>query len=464
MTPALAAFALVAMLGQGANGVEPPCALLLLTRTAAPPGVALTRISMAQGQVRIFPVDSAHDNVAIVLPWGRGQSGDLAQLTEPRLLITRCSDGAVTVTVRRPDGRTRDLPRVAMSDLAAMELRVNVSSGAGARAVFLASGDVVTLDTVGPILDAFEGQVPLGPLDYAVTTEVSERPTTLVTGEAVLHFASGYFYVDGRGPDGATVSFVLDFGASATTLARSALPAGAAIRPLSGTEYSAKGARTVHGGLGGAGGGVEAFLGVTSLPEIRIGGLRIPDITVNVVTHLSDIGGQPVAGIIGLDVLRRAGTTTFEFPSGQDGVLRFGAPGRDATDVIDVPLAVAGGHVFLMGWVGSTPVAFILDTGSPDCYLSPIAAHAAALPVDSLHPRTIRGLDETPIAAYPASPRQVRLGARDLPVASMWVADLPVLKALGLASQPAGLLGNSLWGRLHSLEFDWTHRRLRLRP
>lgn len=87
MTPALAAFALVAMLGQGANGVEPPCALLLLTRTAAPPGVALTRISMAQGQVRIFPVDSAHDNVAIVLPWGRGQSGDLAQLTEPRLRI-----------------------------------------------------------------------------------------------------------------------------------------------------------------------------------------------------------------------------------------------------------------------------------------------------------------------------------------------------------------------------------------
>jgi hypothetical protein len=124
-------------------------------------------------------MDTAHANIAIVLPWGRGQSGDLAQLTEPRLLIARCSDGAVTVTVRRPDGRTRELPRVAIADFAAVELRVNVTGGAGARAAFLASGNSVTPDTVGPILDAFEGQVPLGPLDYALTTEVSAGMTTL---------------------------------------------------------------------------------------------------------------------------------------------------------------------------------------------------------------------------------------------------------------------------------------------
>jgi len=456
-------FGAVGLLASALTTTTPPvassdCAMLMLKRSS--PGVRLERIVIAPGSTRVFPVTAQGENIAPILPWGVGQSGDVSDLAQTRFLIGRCVGDTLHIAVRTPDGRLRDLPPVSADDVANTELRVSVQGPNGLRVVFRARGDQIEPDTVGPLLDAFGGQVSPTASSYVVTTEVT--PTGRAprsSGSAPLTFENGYFFTSARVGDGPARRLVLDLAASRTAVGRAMVPAGTVIQPLTGTEYSAAGARTVTGELGGAGGSVGGYLGRAILPRLRWGGITVTDLEVDVLDSLSAAGGQPIIGILGLDVLRRAPSATLTL--GAAPAIALGAP-TTAAGGTTVPFSFTSGHLFVRGRIGGLAVPLILDSGAPTSYLTWAAAADPAVRVDSTPGPTVYGLDNRPLATRPGVVSELRLGglrAADVPVN---VADLPVFQRMSLTEPAAGLLGNDFLRRFERVEVDWGRQTLRI--
>lgn len=399
----------------------------MLKRSAL--GVQLERTLLAPGSTRVFPVKLDGENIAPVLPWGANQSGDLSDLADTRFLIIRYFGDTLRVAVRTLDGRSRDLPPVAADWIADTELRVSVQGANGLRAVFRARPSGIEPDTIGPLLDAFGGQVSPTASSYLITTEVTLiAPAARSTGSAPLVVQNGYLFTDARLRDGTSGRLILDLAAERTVVGRAMVPAGTAIRPVTGTEYSAAGPRSVTGELGGAGGPVGGYLGRAILPHLIWGGITVTDLEVDVVDSLSPVGGRPIIGILGLDVLRRASGVTLTF--GATPAISLGAP-TTAAGGATVPFSVVSGHLFVRGWIGGLSVPLILDSGAPTSYLTWAAAADPAVRVDSTLGPTVFGLDNRPLATRSGVVSELRLGNLTAAGVRVNVADLPVFPTDG---------------------------------
>lgn len=451
---------LMSLLGHAPRPPAPlDCALLMLKRSGL--GVQLERTLLAHGSTRVFPVRLDGDNIAPVLPWGTGQSGDLSDLADTRFLIVRCIADTLHVAVRTPDGRSKDLPPVAADQVASTELRVSVTGANGLRAVFRARASGIEPDTIGPLLDAFGGQVSPTATSYLITTEVTPiAPAARSAGSAPLAFRNGYFFTNARLGDGPTGRLVLDLAAERTVVGRAVVPAGSGIRPLTGMEHSAAGARSVTGELGGAGGPVGGYLGRAILPRLIWGGITVTDLEVDVVDSLPAVGGQPVAGILGLDILGRAPGVTLTF--GATPTISLGTP-TTAAGGATVPFSVASGHLFVRGRIGGLAVPLILDSGAPTSYLTWAAAADPAVRVDSTPGPTVFGLDNRPLATRSGMVSELRLGSLTTASMRVHVADLPVFRRMGVSEPAVGLLGNDFLRRFDSIEVDWARQTLRIR-
>jgi len=434
------------------------CALLMLKRSAL--GVQLERALIAPGSTRVFPVKLDGENIAPVLPWGAGQSGDLSDLAETRFLIVRCVGDTLHVAVRTPDGRSRDLPPVAADRVANTELRVSVQGPDGLRAVFRARASGIEPDTIGPLLDAFGGQLSPTASSYLITTEVIPiARAARSTGSAPLTFQNGHFFSNARLGDGSSGRLVLDLAAERTVVGRATVPAGLAIRPLTGTEHSTAGARSVTGELGGAGGPVGGYLGRAILPQLIWGGITVTALEVDVVDSLPAVGGQPVIGILGLDILRRAPGVTLTF--GATPTISLGTPTTAAGGAI-VAFSFVSGHLFVRGRIGGLAVPLILDSGAPTSYLTWAAAADPAVQVDSTPGPTVVGLDNRPLATRSGIVSGLWLGNLTIASVRVNVADLPVFRQMGVSEPAVGLLGTDFLRRFERVEVDWARQTLRI--
>jgi hypothetical protein len=444
------------------------CRVLALKRTGA--DVTLDALALPNDSARAFAVSEVAGVLALITPVGIGHSSTRIDATRPKLFRARCTEGQLHVQTRETDGIERNYPAVRMADMAGYDLRVNVAWKTGQR-VFLVRGlGPVEIDSVGPLVDVFDGEAPDSQSVYTVSTETMRRwRGRPARGEVELHYVreqssnSGHLLAAARIGGGPTGHFVFDVAAGKTVVARSFLPPATAIEQLSSTMFTEQGTRAVPPRLSGAGGEVAHLLGTTRLAALQVGGVVFDSAEVLVLDSLSTVGGVRVDGILGLDLLLRAGRASWSYPRSRGllTILRLGD--RATSDVskgAEVPISLASGHVFVKGTVRGVDVDLILDTGSPVSFLAERSAQATEL--GGLRPAgEVIGLDGAPIQVRLARGVELELGGETFRGVSFHVAELPVFPILGIRGRP-GLLGNDFLSRFRSVEIDFARRRLRL--
>jgi hypothetical protein len=447
-------------LGAGGQAQAQNCTVPLLMR--GPEGFSVELLRLAADQVRVFPPGGVPALVAPVLPVGRGMAGDLVAAAEPRVVAIRCTAGEVRVSLRAPDGSgPRDLPAVAASNYARYELRVNVTDDRKQGVAFLIrEGRVERAD--GPVLDMFQGRVPMAPGDVAITLEVRE-PTAAVAslvGTVALTALGPWAAVQVSLPGGRTARFVLDLGASRTVVARQLLAPETSLHELVAVEQSGRGTRRLAANAGGAGGAAKAVGSVADLAWLDVAGLRVDSVHPLVMDQPLIAGDDTVFGIVGLDVLRRAGRVrgTFGAPAGTGSIVLGGAPLGDA---VEVPLREVQGLLLVEGRAGAAALLWLLDSGSRVSVVPDDVARREGWvrgdgPVDSL-----RGIDETPIPSRPAVVPPPHLGSWQAPSVPFVAASFPVVGALGL-TDATGILGQPFFRAVGEIEIDFERGVLRV--
>jgi predicted aspartyl protease len=178
---------------------------------------------------------------------------------------------------------------------------------------------------------------------------------------------------------------------------------------------------------------------------------------------MPDIFGRPVAGIIGIDLLRRAEFVTLSAgePAGKLRLSREVEP--LAADAVTLPFATVQTHLMIRAHANGHALAMILDTGAPGILLDDQAARTAGLAVEGGATEG-RGLDEGTIQLRPTSIPRFTIGDRDFENLEARVGALPVFDALRVHGQSVGLLGNSIFDKFSTLEIDFTTGVIQLDP
>jgi len=174
----------------------------------------------------------------------------------------------------------------------------------------------VAADTAGPTQNLFAGRLPEPLLRAGVvvlTDTYAHDPALRACGRVPLE-RQGYLFARGRRDDGVEGWFIVDLAASVSMVARAFLPAGQAIRPLSMSEHSAAGTRSLPYHPTGATGPIATVLGTGVLPGIAFSDLRLSNVEMTVLERMPESFGRPVAGILGMDVLRGCGRLVLDLP------------------------------------------------------------------------------------------------------------------------------------------------------
>ena len=414
--------------------------------------VVVDSITLKQGEMQVL---SERDVLGVVLPFGSGgMSGDVVQAAQRTgMIAVRFQEGEIRVKVRRADESERDLPAVKVATLAGLDIRINITGGAGLRKAYMIRGYRDVSPAPGPVLDMFGGVVPLAAGDFSITTEVrAVEAVKLVEGSAALEFDDGLLFVWGEIAGAAPGWFIVDFGAGATVIDSRMLPPGAEVHALQAVEHSASGTRDVGAVMHGAGGAVTGFLGQAVLPELRMGSLEFLAARVSVVKALPAFG-RPIAGILGMDLLGRASAASLTLTEPRRLTLVAGSSPHSA-DAIAVPFSIAAKHLFVEGSVEGTPVRLLFDTGARRTLIAQAIADKAGLGIDRERVWQVRGLDGNRLDLPSAVPKRFAIGSLDLRGQRIYVGELPALRAMGL-QDTGGLLGTDVLARFARIDVDF---------
>jgi hypothetical protein len=425
--------------------------------------IALHSTPLESGRTEVLQPDGTSVVSAVVVQ-SEGQSADLVMPGTVSRLITRCQGDTLRVLVQRGDQPPREVMAMSMRELRGFRLTVHVTGGDGATARFRLDGWKTAVRESGPVIDLFQGRVPLPSNGHAITTVVerandgSERSSAL-GGTATVRFDAGYPMVQLRTPTAPRA--VLDLAAANTIIRRDRIPSSVAVLGATMRQASADGVRLLPLSGEGAGGALTGFQTAT-LPHLQLGSIDAAQVEVMTLQSLPAIGGAPIDAIVGLDVLRRARTVRLTKRSGAEWSLSMGrdvvAMGTPPTATL--PLRRVGALVGVDTRVDGHDVFLVLDSGSPFTVISSSVATAAQLHTTPFTGRAPRGLDGRPIAMRDATVSSLRAAAVALTDIPVRVADLPVLAKLGTAH--VGLMGSDVLQRFQAIELDFSADVLRL--
>lgn len=435
------------------------CSLLLLVEQGD--AIAIEPTVVRDAESREIALRPSSPVVTFILPFGEGKSADLVRASDVGSVSASCKGDALTLAVRRANGAVRALPPVPHSELAALDLRVNLKRGDGLERAFSVTGYSTVRPASGPVLDLFGGRLPLALRDWAITLEATaHRGTAPVVGEAPLRFDGEHLFVEARLPDGRLGRFVVDTAAASCVLARPFLPAGTEVARLAAEAHGGSDAAEVSEQAVGLGGAVAGETLRATLARLEVGSLAFDAVEVTVLDTLPQIGGQEIAGILGLDLLRRARAVEVSFEEGEAARLRAGATPRARGAA--VAFSLADRHLFLAGESGGRPSTWVVDSGAKVSLVG--AAFARELGIVAVPGSTVelRGLDRSPILAARGRAARIRLGAAEFEAVDFAILpELAALKAWGLEPR-AAILGNDFWRRFRALEFDFEKQLLYL--
>ncbi len=279
-----------------------------------------------------------------------------------------------------------------------------------------------------------------------------------VYGEMNLEYADGYLLAKTTMPDGGAAWFAIDLAAPATVVT-SAFAGNQNIRKLQGSNDPLN-PGTAWNALGGFGFAPE-IVGKTTLQLLDIGGIGFPDADVMVMNQTPAVAGRALAGVLGVDMLRRAEVAVFRYGSRPALVLK--SKGNTAVKgTIELPMKMTDNTVFVEGTLNGQKVDFLLDTGSPASYL-PVKTlrltGAAAVPNST---REITTLEGTATKVRGAQVESITIGGETFTGLPFLIGELPVFDRLPESVTPV-LLGNSCLGTMQFVELNFQNNTVRLK-
>lgn len=424
---------------------------------SAPRVLALVdRDGRLQIEPRTLPADaaaqwrSATDSglIDLIMPVAFGRSASVESLAVVRTLCARVTDGRLAVSTELT-GREFARPSRALAELAACAIYVCVVAGDGRRAAFLVR-DYCRIETLerGPFLDLFAGKVPLGDHDFAVTTDTAGPVAGVCTPGVCAVKHDRWLFTEVACGEAAPARFVVDFGAGTTLVARRFLPDNTKLAPLGMTQYRAGKREDLPLVLGSATGSA-GVLGEARLPELRLGSARLPNVAVQVIDDLPGLGGAPIAGILGLDLLQRAGRVVVDYARGE---LRLGGEPLPAKHA--VPCLRLASHLVVTATIREVPWHLLVDTGAPMTILDAPSLALSELQTEGGDGPAISGLGAGGAKLSTLVPCAMQLGPKVWPQARLHAGTLPILASWRHRDHGCGLLGNDLLGSLGAVEFD----------
>lgn len=271
-------------------------------------------------------------------------------------------------------------------------------------------------------------------------------PAQAVYGETSLEFDQGYLFARTQTSDGAAAFIVIDLAAPATTVTGNIAGVGLLHqRRESGSIAPAR--------LGGALGGFGLPLSVTgesTVAQFHVGNIVFPNVPVRIVQAIPDIAGRKVVGIVGLDLLRRAEVLSLQYGTSPRMTLQSKPrPGAGAR----VSIAMNNDVLTAAGSINGTEVQFVLDTGSPESFISPAGVRAIGASAVAGSGVKLQLADGTTVTARSSNVRSFSIGTSGYTGVEFHIAELPVF------AQSAGttaLLGNSFFSGLSRMEINFT--------
>ena len=452
---------LVATLIPSAAAWGQDCSVPVLRR--GPDGFSLRMEAVPAGQSGVLIRGAEERVITVIVPVSAGVSGDVVRGTEDEVLVIRCDEDQIRVLSGPAGGGSVEEVMAAPKDaFHRYALRVNALGEDGERAAFWVRDGSTGPDN-GPVIDMFRGMVPLEEGDVSVTTEVAEPASSApsgIAGVVSLRALGPYTGVAVTFPDGRTGHFILDLGASRSVVYRHLLPEGTPVNRMVAVEHTAEGTREVGAHAQGAGGTASAISSVAQLEWVMVGDVRVEGFEPLVLDEPFLVEGRPIDGVLGLDVLRRAGRIAADFGRpGGPSVLELG--GDPVSGAVEIPLQEVRGLLFADGTLGEVSALLLLDSGARLSVVPQSLARRASwrlsdTPVDSL-----RGADGTPLAMHDAATPPLRLGHWTPPSTPFVAGPLPILDNLGL-SRDSGILGQPFWQAVGRVQVDFRDRVLRV--
>jgi predicted aspartyl protease len=439
------------------------CRVFVLKRVGS--DYSIETVGLAENETRVFPAKRETGVIDIILSVGYGTSGSLARWSEERLLIAQCVDGALQVTDRMANGKEWTRPPRESVDLARFDVRVSVTGADGTKAAFVIfENERADDETVGPVVDMFAGKIPMSDGDHTLCVDTYHHKLgPPVEGEAPLEYDRWPLAI-GRLENGSEGVFIVDVGAGSTIVSKALLPARAKVEKASMVQYSAAGKKMLKYAPGGATGNVETIEGYTILPSLRFGSIHFENVRVDVIKQVPDFYGRPIAGILGIDLLRRCDALSMSLVTdgGSKPTLRMGASNAPASPgALKVPFTLVGSNLTIDGEMNKTPVHFILDTGTPDIILDRESAERIGVEIQDTKMARGRGLDGGQVDFKQGKVVDLVIANRSFGAVQPRISALSCFVILRTGRQNAGLLGNSFFSRFKRIEFDFDRRVIR---
>lgn len=446
----------------GATDEPDSCRAFVLKRVAQE--YTIEAVDLAENEMRVFPSSRDTGIVDVILPVGFGTSGSMAKWSDQRLLIVRCADGALTVAERVAGGKDWTRPARKLADLARFDVRVSVTGADGVRNAFLIlANEQSVVETVGPVVDVFAGMIPTSEGDHTLCTDTyHHRLGPRVVGEVPLKY-DRWPLVVARLADGNEGLFIADIGAGSTVVAKDFLPPGTTIEKASMVQYSSAGKKLLKYAPGGATGAVDTVLGHATLRELHLGSIRFDNPRIDVIEEMPDLFGQPIAGILGMDLMRRCGVLSMSLKDkrGASPTLRMRSSAEESgSDILELPFTFVSSHVIIDGKVNDSLVHFVMDTGAPGIILDAEAAKRLGVNTERTM-RPGRGLDGGEADMRLGSPVDLSFADRSFGAVQPRISALACFMTLRTNRQNAGLLGNSFFSRFSRIELDFDRRTAR---
>lgn len=420
--------------------------------------LVLEKVVIAEGQTKIWK-HGQDGFIDVVTTTGPGGSGSVVQAATSPTVEATCTDGVLKIATVTGDGKRYERPVASANDLAALDVRISArASDGGAYTGFIRGNDHAQADTIGPLEDIFGGKIPLAAGDcsiYTSTFAARGKNAAGLTGSAPLRMVRGHHLAAARSGE-ASGDVVIDLAAGTTVLLRSALPPGTKIEESVMTQHSPQGVKRLATEVGGATGSAIPA-GVAVVADLVVGDVHFKDATVLVMDELPPVGDGKVIGIVGIDLLARAGSVTFAGHDGSGLAMSLGAAESGSADAT-LPLSLIGDRAYVSAVFNGADVCMIVDTGSPWTILDAPAAKAAGI-VASKEGESVRGLGSKKSPLSIANAASVKLGGIELKDVEVRTGALPIFTTLR-AGRPVGILGNDVLTGFARVRLDFEKREL----
>jgi len=417
--------------------------------------LAIEKVMIADGQTQAFITGNGSDIITVILPVSAGLSGDFSKGTESRVITARNKEGKLIISLQKADGTLKELLSKTADELKKYEIKVNIT-GLNAKKVFVISKyDTVNEDNNSPVIDMFQGKIPMSEGDFSITTEITEKEESLkLEGEFDVEYSGGYYFTKLK-LNNRIVDAVIDLGAAQSFLIKDAVPEGVEIYKAYATEVSAEGNKSVELPVMGFGGEIKG-LNACDIESARLGNIDLGKFTFNVMDSLRTTQSKKIEAIIGLDIISKAECFTMNIPAESETANAYLGKNKISKDTkLILQFNISQGHIFVNGKAGNTNIDLILDTGSPFNFLPLSLAETENIKLaESIN---VHGADGNKIKTYSAKVERLYLNNIEFKDIDFRFSDSPLFEKFSPGTL-AGLLGTEFWGQFKTLQIDFVSK------